>query len=149
MTKKTGCINKCILATCHEIGGAAMPHIVMANLAHACCFTSSVCDGIDTAGSLPENTLVMKYLYDNDDFRGLTFAQGAIFIPHSYRIFFAASKNLEPHGFWGFHNCPVDCADCWTGSESASSEKPDEFRQDFLIPDNLQLIVPSGCDTLW
>ena len=58
VTEKARCINEGILTTCHEVGGAAMPHIVMANLAHACCFASSVCDGIDTAGSLPKNTLV-------------------------------------------------------------------------------------------
>ena len=58
VTEKTSCINEGILTTCHEIGGAAMPHVVMANLAHACRFASSVCDGINTAGSRLENTLV-------------------------------------------------------------------------------------------
>ena len=58
VTEKTRCIDEGIFTTCHEIGGAAMPHIVMANLAHACCFASSVCDGINAAGSLSENTLV-------------------------------------------------------------------------------------------
>ena len=58
MTEKTSCINEGIFPACHEVGGAAMAHIVMANLAHACCFASSVCDGINTAGSLLENSLV-------------------------------------------------------------------------------------------
>ena len=58
VTEKARCIHKGIFTTCDEICGAAMAHIVMANLAHACCFASSVCDGINTAGSLPENTLV-------------------------------------------------------------------------------------------
>ena len=49
VTKKTSCINEGIFTTCHKICGVAMPHIVMANLAYACCFASSVCDGIDTA----------------------------------------------------------------------------------------------------
>ena len=109
VTEKACCIHEGIFPACHEIGGAAMAHIMMANLAHACSLTSSVCDGIDTAGSLPENTLVMKYLYDNDDFRGLTFAQGPIFIPHSYRIFSRNQKTLEPQGFFNLHNRPVDC----------------------------------------
>ena len=60
VTEKTSCINEGILTTCHEIGGAAMPHIVMANLAHARRFAGSVCDGINIAGSLPENTLVWR-----------------------------------------------------------------------------------------
>ena len=57
VTEKTGSINEGIFTTCHEIGGAAMAHVVMANLVHACRFASSVRDGINTAGSLPENTL--------------------------------------------------------------------------------------------
>ena len=108
VTEKTRCIDKGIFTTCHEICGAAMAHIVVTNLAHACCFASSVCDGIDTTGSLPKYTLVMKYSYYNDDFRGLTCAQGVLLVPHSYRIFPWHQKTLEPQGFWGFHNCPVD-----------------------------------------
>ena len=58
VTEKACGINESIFTTCHKIGSAAMPHIVVTNLTHACCFASPVCDGIDTAGSLPENTLV-------------------------------------------------------------------------------------------
>ena len=49
VTEKTRCIHEGIFTTCHEVCGAAIAHIVMANLAHACRFASSVCDGIDTA----------------------------------------------------------------------------------------------------
>jgi len=59
VTEKTSCINEGIFTTCHEVGGAAMAHIVMANLTHARRFAGSVCDGIDTAGSLPENTTAL------------------------------------------------------------------------------------------
>ena len=41
VTQKACCINEGIFTTCHEIGGAAMPHVVMANLAHTCYFASS------------------------------------------------------------------------------------------------------------
>ena len=58
VSEKTGCIDEGIFTRCHEICGAAMAHIVMANLTHARRFAGSVCDGIDTTGSLPENTLV-------------------------------------------------------------------------------------------
>lgn len=49
VTEKTS-INESIFTTYHEIGGVAMAHIVMANLAHASRLASSVCDGINTAG---------------------------------------------------------------------------------------------------
>ena len=58
VTKKTSCIDEGIFTRCHEICGAAMAHIVVTNLAHACRFASSVCDGVNAAGALPENTLV-------------------------------------------------------------------------------------------
>ena len=32
VTEKTSCIGEGIFTSCHEIGGAAMPHIVMAQI---------------------------------------------------------------------------------------------------------------------
>ena len=42
-------------------------------------------------------------------FFGALVHKGGLLVPYSYRFFLWAQKTLEPQGFWGFHNRPMDC----------------------------------------